>query len=282
MAVTKMKLQSLGYQSELIFTDFDGQVDDRGDYVVIRTLTNPNYFWGNLLVFDRAPTRTDLAGWVATFKKEFPDPRIYHVTLAWDAGARSAREVGDASAFIEAGYDFETKAVLSTMSVRKPLHFNDKLVVRPLATPGEWEALVALEVRSAHDNMPPAEWERFYRSQNKRYQAMSKAGLGNWYGGFLDGKLVTTLGIFHRAGNSDANAIGRFQSVGTDPDFRRQGLCGTLVYLAAEHAFKTSPIKTLVMCADPDYHAIKIYESVGFKRTSTEYGVYWWDRSHRA
>ena len=56
-----MKLRSPGYQSELIFTDFDGQVDDRGTYTVMRTLTNPNYFWGNLLVFDRAPTRADLA-----------------------------------------------------------------------------------------------------------------------------------------------------------------------------------------------------------------------------
>ena len=201
------------------------------------------------------------------------------MTLAWDAGPNDNRDVGDASAFIEAGYDFETKAVLSTKSVHKPPHFNDKLVMRPIATSNEWDELVGLEVRSAHDNMPPVEWEKFYRSQNSRYQAMANAGLGNWYGGFLDGKLVTTLGIFHRA--QDVNGIGRFQSVGTDPDFRRQGLCGTLVYLAAEHAFKTMPIKDLVMCADPDYHAIKIYESVGFKRTSTEYGVYWWDRSRR-
>ena len=49
---SEMKLRSLGYQSELIFTSFDGKVEDRGSYLVVRTLTNPNFFWGNLLIFD--------------------------------------------------------------------------------------------------------------------------------------------------------------------------------------------------------------------------------------
>lgn len=101
---------------------------------------------------------------------------------------------------------------------------------------------------------------------------MQEAGLGHWFGGFINEKLVAGLGIFHRDG------IGRFQIVCTDPAFRRRGICGTLVYESSLYALNEMGVQTLVMCADPSYHAIQIYESVGFQRQNTEYGVCWWDR----
>jgi len=36
-----MKVHSLGYQTDLIFPAFDGEVIDRGDYLVIKTPSNP-------------------------------------------------------------------------------------------------------------------------------------------------------------------------------------------------------------------------------------------------
>lgn len=68
-----------------------------------------------------------------------------------------------------------------------------------------------------------------------------------------------------------------YQIVFTDPEFRRQGLCGTLVFETARLAFQNTEVDTLVMCADPDYFAIKIYESCGFRRNALEYGVSWAD-----
>ncbi|MGZ6441028.1 MAG: GNAT family N-acetyltransferase [Pseudobdellovibrionaceae bacterium] len=266
-----MKLKGLGYKSELIFTDFDGQVDDRGSYLVMRTLTNPNFFWGNLLIFDRPPVRGDFKSWVGKFKSEFIDPKIYHITLAWDS---NDGQIGDVTEFTENGFELEAKAVLSAQAVNKPPKYNENLLVRPLEKSEEWEQMIELQTNCAHDNLPRHEWEKFYRSQSVRYKSMSQAGLGNWYGGYFDGKLVAGLGIFHRDG------IGRFQIVCTDPDHRRQGLCGTLVYKSALHAFEKMGVKELVMCADPDYYAIKIYESVGFKQQQLEYGVYWWDKDH--
>ena len=267
-----MKLKSLGYKSELIFTDFDGQVDDRENYLVIRTLTSPNFFWGNLLIFDRPPKKGDFDLWVKKFKAEFLDPKIYHITLAWDT---NDGVIGDVSEFTENGYELEAKSVLSARTVVKPPKFNSHLQVRPITEAREWEEMIELQVSSAHDNLPKHEWEKFYSSQSLRYQAMVHAGFGNWYGGYLNGKLVAGLGIFHR------NGIGRFQVVCTDPNYRRQGLCGTLVYQSAMHAFEKMKVSELVMCADPDYFAIKIYESVGFKQQQLEYGVYWWDRNHQ-
>ncbi|MGE0764541.1 MAG: GNAT family N-acetyltransferase [Bdellovibrionales bacterium] len=266
-----MQLQSLGYRSELIFTGFDGLVEDRGSYLVVRTLTNPNFFWGNLLIFDRPPRRGDCQEWTRLFKREFTDPRIYHMTLAWDD---LGGQIGDVDEFTAQGFGLEDKAVLSAQSVVRPQKFNRDLEVRPLSTQKEWQQMWRLQVDCAHDNLPKVEWEKFYLSQGLRYQAMVKAGLGQWYGGFLNGKLVAGLGIFHREG------VGRFQIVCTHPEFRRQGLCGTLVYRSAQHAIEQMEVRDLVMCADPGYYAIKVYESVGFKRQQLEHGVCWWDR-HR-
>jgi ribosomal protein S18 acetylase RimI-like enzyme len=264
-------LKSLGYRSELIFTSFDGKVDDRGRYTVLRTLTNPNFFWGNLLVFDRPPKLGDCAEWVRLFKNEFPDPRIYHVTLAWDSNDGA---IGNVSEFLERGFELEAKAVLTASKLRPPPKHNRDLQVRPLVSDEEWEKMIEIQVRSAGDTLPKLEWEKFYRSQSVRYRAMANAKIGDWYGGFLNGRLVTGLGIFHK------DRLARYQIVCTDPDFQRQGLCGTLVYQSALQSQKSFEIETFVMCADPDYHAIKIYESVGFEKQQLEYGVYWWDRAH--
>lgn len=265
-----MNLQSLGYKSELIFTSFDGSVEDRGTYLVVKTLTNPNYFWGNLLIFERPPQKGDLQEWIQIFKSEFPDPRIYHITLAWDSSDVS---IGDVSEFLEAKFELEDKAVLTTRSVKPPPKFNSHLEIRTLQTQQEWDEMIKVQVLAAHDHLPKEEWEKFYKSQSIRYRKMSESGLGNWFGGFLDGRLVSGLGIFHRDG------IGRFQTVCTDPQFQRQGLCGTLVYRASQHALSEYKLSQLVMCADPGYHAIKIYESVGFEQQQLEHGVYWWDRN---
>jgi RimJ/RimL family protein N-acetyltransferase len=268
-----MELNALRFKSELIFTSFDGLVEDRGSYLVIKTLTNPNFFWGNLLIFDRPPKLGDYQRWIEIFKKEFTDPRIYHVTLAWDS---SDGAIGDVSEFLKNGYELEAKGVLAATQVVIPPKFNEKLIVRPLQTESEWNQIINLQINCADDNIPKDEWEKFYTSQSERYKAMTVAGLGNWFGGFIEGQLVCGLGIFHR------NGIGRFQIVCTDPNFRRQGLCGTLVYLSAQYAFTQMSINKLIMVADPDYFAIKIYESVGFKKQHIEHGVCWWNRNHKS
>ena len=59
------------------------------------------------------------------------------------------------------------------------------------------------------------------------YRQMQRAGLGGWFGAFLGNRVVADLGLFCIGG------VGRFQTVETVPEFRRQGICGTLVYQAA-------------------------------------------------
>lgn len=103
------------------------------------------------------------------------------------------------------------------------------------------------------------------------YREMSKAGMGFWFGAFVDSKLVGDLGIFYK------NGIARYQNVETHPDHRKKGICGTLVYQSGTIALEDWGVEQLVMEADPEYLAARIYESVGFQRTESNFSLSWWN-----
>ena len=74
--------------------------------------------------------------------------------------------------------------------------------------------------------------------------------------------MVSGLGLFRAS-----DGLARFQSVETHPDARGRGLAGTLVYHVSRYGFETLGADTLVMVADPDYLAIRVYRSVGFNES---------------
>jgi ribosomal protein S18 acetylase RimI-like enzyme len=57
--------------------------------------------------------------------------------------------------------------------------------------------------------------------------------------------------------------------VETHPDARRRGLASALVHLAGMTALDAGA-DTLVIVADPSYHAIDLYRSVGFADRETK------------
>ena len=64
--------------------------------------------------------------------------------------------------------------------------------------------------------------------------------------------------------------LARFQSVETHPDARGRGLAGTLVHHVSRYGFGELGATTLVMVADPDYSAIRLYRSVGFSDSESQ------------
>lgn len=72
--------------------------------------------------------------------------------------------------------------------------------------------------------------------------------------------MVCGLGIF-----SDGSGVARYQSVETHPAHRRRGLARRLVHEASVYATTELAATTLVIVADPGYHAIDLYRSLGFR-----------------
>ena len=258
-----MTVRSLGYRTDLFFVHFDGEVLDRGDYVVARSPLNPTHYWGNFLVLPHALRPGELAGWRKVFAEEVGrPPTTQHVALAIDL---PEAEVGDLAGVLEPGFETMRSVVLTS---RQPCHrpeWPEGVVVRELVGDEDWEQAFENQVVCREPRHELEGYRVFKRRQMDRYRRMIDAGLGTWFGAFAGERLVGDLGLFTREG------VGRFQSVGVHPDFRRRGICRALLYEASRYGFDRLGAEVLVIVADPDYHAAQLYESSGF--AVTEYLV---------
>lgn len=75
------------------------------------------------------------------------------------------------------------------------------------------------------------------------------------------------------AGPKWQTRLARFQHVKTHPDHRNRGLAGTLIHRAGRDAFDDLGAERLVMVADPDYLAIRLYRSLGFTDAEPQVGA---------
>jgi ribosomal protein S18 acetylase RimI-like enzyme len=232
---------------------------------VIRTPANPAFYWGNFLLFDQPPGEGDFERWTQLFAAEIgAPPEVRHVAFGWDApdGAE-----GLAQPFLDAGFQLAHNVVLTTQAVQPPAYPNTAIVVRPMESEQDWERALELLVIYTSDGDQSPGFLDFTRRSMARYRVMAEAGLGAWIGAFDGERMVGGLGIYLDG------AIGRFQEVGTHPDCRRMGVCGTLVHWSARYALEQLGAQTLVMVADPEYHAARIYESVGFRPAERQIGM---------
>lgn len=270
MTLPHIDLNSVGYKTDLIFNQYDGTVVDRGDYIVATTTSNPNYFWGNLLIYKKAPVEGDLQNWKEDFRREITHPATYHMTFGWDS---PTGELGNAEEFIQDGFKLAQSIVLTATATVRPPKYNPDVIVKPVVSDEDFETSIHIQVASGAEHLSKKAWEDFSRKQMTMYRRLIGHKRGQWFGAYLKDELVGGLGIF-----SDGD-LGRYQVVSTHPDHQRKGVCATLVYHTAKYAFETMKLKKLVMVADEHYHAAKIYESVGFAPTEKLVGVSWYDKS---
>ena len=265
-----MQLRSLGYQTELLVNGFENRIEDRGDHVFVQTLNNPGFFWGNLLIFRRPPAAEDLEPWQDKFREAFAhEPKVKHCTFAWDS---PTAERGEGQAFVDQGFNWEESVVITASEIHAPPKVHTGIDVRPLATDDEWKACYRNQLNSRPSHLAEVPFAVFKRKQIERYRRMDQAGLGHWYGAFLGKKLVADLGIY-----VSESGLGRYQNVMTHPDHRRQGIAGTLVWKAGQHALQTRA-KRLVMIADEGDHPVQIYISCGLQPTEKMIGLYRWPK----
>lgn len=254
----------------------DRVVQRRDGFLVVRTPSNPQFWWGNLLVFDDPPGAGDRARWEQLFDAEFGDePRIEHRTFGWD---RVDGQIGDArSEFLAAGYDLEDTIglVAAPDQVRPHPRENREVTVRALdPAPGTdrelWAQVVELQVASRDDDHPAPEdeYRDFVRQRMDELRVFFREGRGAWY--------VALAGEDTVAGSCGVVVTGergRFHAVDTAAAHRRKGICSRLVVEAAHRSAERYGAARLVIAAAADYHALGLYESLGFQRAEHVHGV---------
>jgi GNAT superfamily N-acetyltransferase len=266
-----MQVRSLGYLTDLIFPSYDGEIIDRGSYLVVRTPSNPSFYWGNYLLFDHPPGEGDYPGWQDLFAREIgAPPSVTHQTFGWDT---TDDEQGVIEPFLENGYRLEQSVVLTTGQPVPPSHSVQGVTVRPLELESEWEQGIENQVACREPAFEEAGYRLFRQRQMNRYRSMTNAGLGAWFGAFIGSQLVADLGIFY------AHQLGRYQSVQTHPNYRRQGIAGTLVSQSGVYALERFGIKSLVIIAEAGSQAERIYHAAGFEVVEHQVGIGKWNES---
>jgi GNAT superfamily N-acetyltransferase len=248
-----VNVSSLGFRTDLALLERAGStVEDRGDHLVVRSPENPGFYWGNFLLLDHAPDADRVEEWLDRFATAFPEAR--HRSFGFDTQGT----VDELSGFEAHGFGVEASTVMTASSVHPPAHPNGEATYRPFQSDNDW--LQSVELRIACDNLDQSVSHREFVTRRARSnRALVAAEHGQWFGAFLGDTLVAQMGLV-----TAAPGLARFQSVETHPEYRGRGLAGTLAHHVSRYGFAELDAKTLVMVADPDYPAIRIYRAIGF------------------
>jgi len=270
-------IRSLVWSTDVDVLADDHQLIRRDRYWVVRSPSNPTHWWGNLLLFDAPPLAGDGARWEGLFAHEFDaHPQVTHCTLAWegtDGGIGAATEE-----LVARGFALERTAglIATPASLREHPRANRDAQIRALDPAGDedlWAAVIDVQMATAQEFEvgtvadDPEYHRAFLRGRQRALRELFARGRGGWYVALIDGQLAGSLGIVVTDGRA------RYQTVDTVAARRRLGIASRLVHGAAAAELARQRIDHFVIAADPDYHALGLYESLGFARVETVTGA---------
>lgn len=248
--------ENLGLATDLLLHAEIGSVSHDDRYVVMRTPQAPDYFSGNMLVLPARPSQDERQRLEDDFSRLVgAPPTIAHRSFVWPEADDTPVEL---EAYTAHGYDAQVCSVL--VAERNAVHSavtNEAVEVRLLESDRDWAdwTRISLAVMADPESDVSLRCVDFQRSA---YRRLIERQWGNWWGAFIDGEMVGSLGLFF------FGRIGRFQSIVTRDDRRNRRVCRTLLTEVVKRA--AGARDRLVIVADEAYHAIRLYESLGFVR----------------
>ncbi len=250
-----MNINSLSYSTLLHVLSFTSIIEEKEDYIVIKTKDNPAHKWGNFLMYPNPPQKKDYKSWTETFEIEFSDLPVKHVAFAWDSSEGMAGEI---NAFEEHGYYFEYDDIMVASEVVKPGKYNDHIEIKAVVSEAEWEQVVQLNIVVEGDKSDA--YAAFVTRLMTQYREICLANQCIWMGAYLKDKLVADLGLFHAG-----ELRGLAAMVKTHPEFRKQGICRTLLFEASLLGLKQMNFEKIVLVADRAFGAGRVYADVGYR-----------------
>lgn len=229
----------------------------------IRTPDEPNYWWGNFILFPQAPSEADLVAWPALFRAHFGEG-VGHEAYGWDDPSGA---LGASAAFEAAGYVLQPGVVLVADAQAVPAPEAGAAVVRALAGEADWAQACENQIACRGEGHDPAPYRAFKVAQMAGHRAAVAEGRALWFGAFVGPTLVADCGVYV------AEGLARFQSVGTAPGHRRQGHARQLIAGACHLAAQALGAQRLVIVTDEGGAARRVYESLGFVEVEKAVGL---------
>jgi len=246
-----MKNNEYGIITDLFFSNFV----ESENYIKIHNFDNPTYRMGNRLYLKSFSSVKDLED---QFNFEFKqNKQIEHFVFSYNS---NKFEILDK--FLESGYEVENSYVMKLGNFIKPNKTSEDIEIKELNSDQDWEKMLLNQEKSRLSAYPKADFFDYLTPKINVYRELIKKKKGKWFGAFINKDLVADVGVFFD------NNIARFQLVATNPQYRRRKVCSTLL----RHVI--NEIKTdyedMIILADPDYHAMNLYSSLGFEKVYLE------------
>ena len=267
-------ISNLGFQSEFVISQLEADILVKPEYTVLKTASNPSYYFGNLLALSVPISTHSKEEWLKIFTHEFKDmPKVEHFTFSWVRN--NENESAIIESFTSAGFEFEEMHILALnkSAFKEPIKLNQTPVYRALTSQEDWEQWIQLSIADQQGDYSEEGLKTYLTRKAKNYKQLEKAQLGTYLGAFVNNKLIGYAGLYHK------DALGRFQNVHVIPEYQNQKIASTLLTLLIQNA--PSSLQTLVIVADEHYHATALYQSLGFSIVERECSLCWWPESHR-
>lgn len=240
----------LSWHTDLAVLRLEGStIDVRSDHLVVRTPTNPIYYWGNFVLVTDPERVDDAAHWLDVFETELPDAAHRAIGLV--------TQPTDAEAWKAVDLELTHDDVLVAETCPELTPVPQGYLVKQIRDAIEWEQSSGLRIAEFAEGDPrEAEHER---KRTASRAALSEQGDLAWFGAFHGDRLVAELGIV-----DCGEGAARYQSVVTGAEHRRQGLAGHLLGVAAQWAAERGA-RRWVIVADAGSDAGRLYRSRGFR-----------------
>lgn len=258
-----MPLKSLGLASDVLVLRGQSTLEELDDRFILRSPNEPTFWFGNTVIFktDQVDPETQ----IARFRAEFPDAE--HVTIQWDQTQMAPDE--RLEAYSKLGFKTDACDVLVLTGALTRSSPPDGIIIRPLASDDDWAQATELQgitgVAEGHD---ADDFLPYVKTRMDVCRRQTESGLACWFGAFAGDELAADLGIY-----ADERTA-RFQAVETREAYRRRGICAAMVTAGADWALSKHPDTKLVIIAETDGPAGRIYRRCGFERTESLISVY--------
>jgi ribosomal protein S18 acetylase RimI-like enzyme len=214
---------------------------------------------GNALYLLQPPNPSTIDSWLEFWQVLFADaPRVSKVVVQWETSPAEPGDVaGIAELAVSRGLEFETNVVMR-LGQLSPAEARVPMRTRGVTSDADWAAV--LEVATESDDTAGLRAFRAWRQME--YRRMVEAGRGQWWMGEIDGRAVTSAGIFW----DERQQLARFQRVSTRKEERGQGCAtGLLSAMLRDLALRKPRVSDTFIVAALGGQAERIYRRLGFE-----------------
>lgn len=230
------------------------KVTDHGSYWCFSTPNFDDYWMGNYLFLKTPPTLGSLSGWQELSYAAFSNrPLLHKLVLVWCTQDTWSHEA--------CGFEIDYSVMLSAEA---PKLFPPPAQVEIVPVSKEnWAKVVHL----ALSEIDPKDFRHlaYTRRRFEAYAQTIACGRGTWWTAVCEGEVIGSSGFF-----SDGR-IGRFQEVTTARSWRRRGIATALVSHIAVNFKSTHPLTKILIAAEPNSQAERIYQHIGFNSFALQY-----------